>query len=233
MNWHNIKISDDGTYFLFNGERIFNNEFIEVLKFHEPGLAPVTDSCGSFHIDASGKELYPERYARTFGFYCNRAAVVKENRWFHLTETGKAAYNQTYHWTGNFQENLCPVRDEHDQYFHIDLHGNRIYRENYVYCGDFKDGIACVKMENGFYRHINKNGDSLNHKSFCDLGVFHKSFATAKDENGWFHIDKKGNELYTHRFLAIEPFYNGFALVTRFDNQKLIINEHGEKIIAI
>jgi hypothetical protein len=47
-----------------------------------------------------------------------------------------------------------------------------------------------------------------------------KTFATAKDNNGWFHIDKQGNEVYKNRYLTIEPFYNGFALVTTFDNEK-------------
>jgi hypothetical protein len=65
------------------------------------------------------------------------------------------------------------------------------------------------------------------------LGIFHKNFATAKDKNGWHHIDKIGNQIYKERYLAIEPFYNGFALVTQFDNQKIIIDERGKKIITV
>ncbi|MDR0798543.1 MAG: hypothetical protein LBN18_02115 [Dysgonamonadaceae bacterium] len=67
------------------------------------------------------------------------------------------------------------------------------------------------------------------------LGMFckHKNFATAKDKDGWFHIDKNGNEVYRERYLAIEPFYNGFALVTQFDEQKIIIDEKGIKILEI
>jgi len=65
------------------------------------------------------------------------------------------------------------------------------------------------------------------------LGVFHKTFATAKDKEERYHIDKQGNELYQERYEAIEPFYNGFALVTEFDNQKVIINEKGEPILKV
>ena len=68
---------------------------------------------------------------------------------------------------------------------------------------------------------------------FQDLGIFHKNFATAKDEKGWHHIDKQGNELYSERYAAIEPFYNGFALVTCFDSSKIIIDENGGKVIGI
>jgi hypothetical protein len=53
------------------------------------------------------------------------------------------------------------------------------------------------------------------------------------DEDGWFHIDKEGNELYRHRFMTIEPFYNGFALQTQFDRNKIIIDELGQKIIKV
>jgi hypothetical protein len=125
------------------------------------------------------------------------------------------------------------VRNFDNHYFHIDLQGNRTYKENYLYAGDFKDEIACVKMQNGFFKHIDTKGNSINDKQFLDLGVFHKNFATAKDSCGWFHIDKQGNEIYKHRFAAIEPFYNGFALVTQFDDTKIIINEQGEKILKV
>jgi len=233
MNWQNIKVSNDNTHFLFDGKHIFGKEFIEVLKFHSPGLAPVKNESGSFHIDSFGIQLYAVRFTRTFGFYCNRATVVQDNIWFHLTDKGERAYSISFSWTGNFQENLCTVRDNNNNYFHIDLYGNRIYSDNFIYCGDFKDGIACVKQGNGFYKHINNVGQFLNDKEFSDLGIYHKNFATAKDKNGWHHIDKNGNEIYSKRFLNVEPFYNGFALVTTIDNQKIVIDEWGKQMLKV
>ena len=233
MNWQNIKVSDDTTHFLFEGKAIFDKNFIEVLKFHSPGLAPVKDISGAYHIDSNGNEIYKNRYARTFGFYCNRAAVIENNQWFHINEKGERIYSDTYLWTGNYQENRCTVRNLNNNYFHIDLNGNRVYSEDYIYAGDFKDGIACVKSQDGLFRHINQNGNLINNKSFLDLGVFHKNFATAKDVKGWFHIDKNGDELYPERYLLVEPFYNGFALATKWDNSKLIINEQGKIICKV
>ncbi len=232
MNWRDIKVSADNTYFLYNEKPIFGRQFIEVLKFHYPGLAPVTDESGSYHIDSSGKQLYSERFTRTFGFYCNRAAVIKEDRCFHITDRGKKAYKQSYSWTGNYQEKLCTVRDG-NYYFHIDLEGRRVYETNFLYCGDFKDGIACVKTLKGYFRHILSNGEYLHDKLFLDIGIYHKNFATAKDENGWHHIDKSGITIYSQRYLAVEPFYNGFALVTKTDNKKAIIDEKGENIFNV
>lgn len=233
MNWQNIKVSFDNTHFLFEGKQLFGKYYIQVLKYHEPGLAPVKDKSGSYHIDSFGKEFYTCRYTKTFGFYCNRAAVVENLNWFHITEKGERAYPNSFSWTGNYQEDLCTVRDSYNNYFHIDLNGNRIYIDNYLYCGDFKDGIACVKTGEEFYRHIDTKGNFINDKAYLDLGVFHKNYAIARDKNGWYHIDKSGKEIYAQRFLQVEPFYNGFALATQFNYRKLIIDEDGQSVITL
>lgn len=54
-----------------------------------------------------------------------------------------------------------------------------------------------------------------------------------KDVNGWFHIDKDGQQLYKQRYSVIEPFYNGFALVTESGNNKQIIDESGCVVIDV
>ena len=205
-----------------------------ILKFHEPGLAPVEDETGWYHIDTMNHAVYPQRYKRTFGFYCGLAAVTDhDSSCYHIDTHGNRIYGENYAFCGNFQEDKCVVRDFENHYFHINKHGKRIYTENYVYAGDYKDGIACVKLQNGMYRHIDAWGRFLNEKEFIDLGVFHKNFATAKDANGWFHINTKGEQLYPERYLMIEPFYNGYALVTGFNGHKQIINEKGENILCI
>jgi hypothetical protein len=228
MNWQEIMVSSDQTHFLFEGNMICNRQFQMVMKFHSPGLAPVRDETGSYHIDTSGKPLYSERYLKTFGYYCNRAAVMLSDKWFHLTEKGNRAYPDDYAWTGNYQEDLCTVRDFNNNFFHIDKEGRRVYDSIFLYCGDFKDGYACVRQSNRLFRHIDRNGIFIYDSEFIDLGVFHKGFATARDRHGWFHITKEGKELYTNRYKNLEPFYNGFALATRFDDSKVIIDETGK-----
>ncbi|HRK28592.1 MAG TPA: WG repeat-containing protein [Chitinophagales bacterium] len=233
MNWQKIKVSPNGTHFLFNDKPIFGRYFTEVLKFHSPGLAPVKDETGAYHIDTFGEAIYEERYARTFGYYCNRASVIYGEEWFHLNEKGERAYSIQFTWTGNYQEDICAVRDNNNHYCHIDVDGNKIYAGYFVYCGDYKDGVACVKSFDGFYRHIDVKGNFINNKSFLDLGIFHKNYATAKDSSGWHHIDKNGYSLYPKRYAAIEPFYNGYALVTDFEMKKFIINESGKVVLQV
>ena len=205
------------------------------LKFHAPGLAPVEDETGWYHIDTEENPVYPQRYFRAFGYYDGLAAVTDFSvKCYHIDIHGNRVYGETYAFCGNYQEGKCVVRDFSNNYFHIDTNGNRLYSENYRYVGDFKDGFACVKLsEDGLYMHIDCAGRPLNGKKFLDLGVFHKGFATAKDENGWYHIDIRGNAAYKERYRIVEPFYNGFALVTGFDDKKLIINEKGETTLCI
>lgn len=230
MKYNGIQLSEDATFFTYNGKKLFGKTFKQALKFHAEGLAPVCNETGWFHINMQGQPAYEERYTRTFGYYFRRAAVVQNNAWFHIDINGKRAYNQAFAWCGNYQENVCTVRDFNGNYFHIDKHGHKIYSPKYKYAGDYKEGVAAVMLPNKRFKHIDKQGNNLNGKLFSGLGVFHKSYATAKDEKGWFHIDKQGNSLYNERYQTIEPFYNGFALVETLDNKKQLIDETGLRI---
>ena len=232
MNWEEIKLNRDNTAYIFNGKNIFNRTFLDALEFMPPGVAAVKDETGSYHINTEGEKLYGHRFDRTFGFYFNRAAVVRANEWFHISLAGDRAYRHSYAWTGNFQEQLCTVRDRSNNYFHIDINGNRIYKENYCYAGDYKDGLGCVRVESGLFKHINTEGRDLNGKLFVDLGVFHKNYATARDSIGWFHINKDGEQLYKERFRMVEPFYNGSAFVETNSKKKIIIDEGGNTILG-
>ena len=165
MDWQDIKVSKENTFFQYKGTQLFNKIFIEVLKFHSPGLAPVKDETGWYHINAFGKELYKERHSRVFGYYCNRASVCDNENGFHIKENGKRAYSDNYNWVGNYQEDLCTVRSKSNHFFHINLDGKKAYEDIYKYAGDFYDGYACVqltdstlntliKMEQNFIRSL-------------------------------------------------------------------------------
>ncbi len=230
MNWKEIKISHDNRYFTFSGKQLFGKNFTEVLKFHEPGLATVCDKSGWYHIDIHGQAIYSQRYQRAFGFYEMRASVVLQDEWFHIDSHGEPLYQEKYGFTGNYQYGLCAVRDCNSNYFYIDISGNRVSQKNYIYAGDYKDNYACVMLANKKFKHINQMGECIYDSEFDDLGVYHKGFATAKDKKGWFHIDINGKALYPERYVLVEPFYNGCALVENLNSQKIIIDEQGKVI---
>jgi len=210
-----IEISDCRTFHKLDNSPLYSMRFIEVEKFHSPGLAPVYDQSGGYHINLDGIAVYAQRFDKAFGFYCNRAAVLDKEKYYHIDLQGNRTYLDSYDWVGNYQENKCVVR-KGNKFFHIGLEGNKIYSEEYDYVGDFKDGIAVI-YKNQQATHINNKGNFVHNKWYKKLGIFHKGYANAEDDHGWFHINIKGEQIYNLRYKVIEPFYNGYAKVETFD----------------
>lgn len=229
-HWKQTRVSPCETHHILGNQPLYGERFENVLKFHEPGYAPVKDESGSYHINILGKPLYTHRFLRTFGFYEGYAAVESDTGWFHILPDGNPAYEERYTWCGNFQDGLCPVRDQAGSYFHINDHGKRPYSQDYCYVGDFRDGIAVVCRGDGRSTHIDRQGKFIHSFWYVQLDVFHKGFARAKDEQGWFHIKKDGSPAYPIRFASIEPFYNGQAHGEDFEGNLLIIGKQGQTI---
>lgn len=234
-DWKTSRPAADGTHHVNSesGQPIYRARFHEVLKFHPPGLAPVADASGSYHIHPDGAPAYPERHLHTFGFYEGLAAVQSVNGWFHVRPNGLALYTERHLWCGNFQEGRCPVRDAEGRYFHINPHGAPAYRERYKYVGDFRDGYAVVQNDAGEHTHIDAEGRLLHGNWFADLDVFHKGFARARDRWGWHHVDLGGQPLYDRRFRSAEPFYNGQSRVEDLDGSLAVIDEDGKTLLRL
>jgi hypothetical protein len=240
FSWKQTTVSPCETHHLnlIDNMAFYKNRFQNVLKFHDPGYAPVEDDMDSYHIDMAGNPIYPHRFLKTFGFYEGYAAVKSKVGWFHILPNGSPAYEDRYAWCGNFQEGLCPVRDQAGNYFHITKNGERLYTQNYRYVGDFKDAIAVVCREDGKSSHIDTQGNFIHPHWYLQLDVFHKGFARAKDEQGWFHIKKgkttpDGLPIYLKRFSSLEPFYNGQAHAEDFEGNLLVIDEEGQTVKEI
>ena len=231
--WRKYRISEDASHHVYQGCPAYPSRFHEVLKFHEPGLAPVHDASGAYHITPDGRPAYEPCHIRTFGFYEGLAAVHSEDGWFHILPDGSPLYAERYAWCGNFQESCCAVRLPSGGYFHIEDDGSPAYKERYRYAGDFKDGHAVVQREDGKHTHIDRSGNPLHGRWFHDLDVFHKRFARACDSDGWHHVDMIGEPLYGERFKNVEPFYNGQARVEGFDGSQVVIGESGQTLLEL
>ena len=232
-SWRNYRISVDGTHHVCDGRAAYEARFSDVLKFHAPGLAPVLDDSGAYHITPDGLPAYRSRHLRTFGFYEGRAAVHSIDGWLHVLPDGSPLYSERYAWCGNFQEGRCTVRGSDGCYFHLVEDGTPAYEERYRYAGDFKDGHAVVQRDDGRHSHIGPFGALLHGRWLLDLDVFHKNYARARDEQGWHHVDVHGQPLYQDRHRNVEPFYNGQARVEGFDGSLSVIGESGETLVEL
>jgi hypothetical protein len=231
--WKETRLSDDLTHHLIMGKPLYKKRFTRVQKYHNPGIAPVLDKSGAYHIDMTGEPIYGQRHRTTYGFYCNRAAVSADNGWFHVDIKGKPVYQSRYDWCGNYQEDISTVRTFEHRYFHVDLKGSRLYPESYCYAGDFKDGMAVIQRNDGKYSHLDIQGHLIHNNWYHDLDVYHKGFARARDKNGWFHLGIDGKPVYGQRYEMIEPFYNGQARVGRYDGTLESISDNGKHVCEI
>ena len=233
-DWKDSSPALDGTHHLADdGRPLYRTRYKEVLKFHEPGLAPVRDASGAYHITPDGLAAYDARHLRTFGFYEGRAAVHSHDGWSHVLPDGSPLYPERYAWCGNFQESRCAVRGTNGGYFHITSGGAPAYGERYCYAGDFRDEYAVVQRDDGLHSHVDPGGSLLHGRWFLDLEVFHKNHARARDEGGWHHVDPRGEPLYTARFRNVEPFYNGQSRAEGFDGSLAVIGESGETLVEL
>jgi hypothetical protein len=234
MSWGSLQVSGDGTHHVDeHGVPAYAGRFDEVLKFHEPGLAPVRLGARAWHIWTDGSPAYAERFARTFGYYEGQAAVVGLGGWHHITAAGADAYPERYAWCGNFQQGRCPVRLDDGSYHHVRSDGRPAYDQRWRYAGDYRDGVAVVQASDGRSTHVDLEGVLVHAGWFLDLDVFHKGYARARDEGGWVHVDASGRPVYTRRFAAVEPFYNSQARVERFDGGLEVIDEAGATIVEL
>ncbi|CAF0801372.1 unnamed protein product [Didymodactylos carnosus] len=245
--WNNSEVSSDGTHHVYrnSNEQLYQQRFKWVLPFHSPGLAPVEDDSGSFHINDHGKAIYSQRYKRTFGFYEDKASVQNEQYWYHISPTGDTCYKNIWQWCGNYQSERCTVRDFNHLYFHIDQNG-KIVSGPHSYAGDFREvniqnfpNVLCIcfcvlkaaaviqDSTDGLFYAIDKSGRRLHDgKGYFDLDIYHKNYARARDQDGWYFIDRSGADAGNGcRYSQIENFYNGQALVQLFDGRRCVINE--------
>ncbi len=232
-SWRGSTVSPCGTHHLSYGVPLYRARFDEVLPFHEPGLAPVLDGSGAYHIGIDGREAYPQRHLRTFGFYGGLAAVQDRDGWVHIGRDGQPAYEARHEWCGNFQEDRCAIRLVGGGYIHIDRDGVPVQENPCRYVGDFRKGIAVVQRDDGLHSHVDRSGQLVHDRWFVDLDVFHKGFARARDGSGWMHVDRSGRPVYARRFAMVEPFYNGQARVELLDGALEVIDEIGETIVEL
>ena len=233
MRWQDASVAPDGTHHLRDDSPLYTARFDEVMKFHEPGLAPVRRNDEAWHIRADGSAAYHRSFSRAFGFYEGLAAVQSSSGWHHIRPDGTDLASARFDWCGNFQEGLCTVRERDGSYSYIGPDGKQAYGVRWRYAGDFRDGVAVVQFEDGRSSHIDSRGSLLHGVRFLDLDVFHKRFARARDEGGWMHVDKTGQPLYGRRFAAVEPFYNGQARVECLDGGLEVINEAGRTMVTL
>ena len=158
-----------------NGDPVYGQRFKWVLPFHDPGLAPVENFEGSYHITPVGKPAYDVKFDRTFGYYQGFAAVQKGQLWFHIDAQGNRIYPENWDWCGNFQGGFCVVR-LNNRMFHIRPDGTKMNENGWTYAGDFRENSAVVRDDFGLCGHIDINCHDKHYNRISSVRLYYNRF---------------------------------------------------------
>jgi len=92
LPWQRFKVAPSLTHHLDEIAPAYEARFTHVMKFHPPGVAPVRDFSGAYHIDHLGEALYKNRFIKTFGYYEEIAAAADDEGWCHIDLYGNPFY---------------------------------------------------------------------------------------------------------------------------------------------
>ncbi|MBO9658205.1 MAG: WG repeat-containing protein, partial [Chitinophagaceae bacterium] len=182
-------------YCLTDGRELIAPQFERAEDFYE-GLALV--ATGDFmkgytygYINKQGAFQIPQRYKSGKSFSQGLAAVsVDEKEWKYIDKNGAVKIAGPFLDADAFSEGLACISVPYDmgsgvksfKRGYIDQTGKIVVEPEYVYGTPFKDGYAIVTVSG------TKESD-------------YKSYQAV--------IDRKGNRITTHRFISIQPAYEG------------------------
>ncbi len=150
-----------------DGQPAYTPRYYQVSEFSE-SLAVAQDKPDGkmFFIDHHGHPRGDGRYEEARPYRQGLAAVtLQTGTAYHIDHAGNKPYLETFHWVGDFHENLAPaagkINDNGDsvvEYFHINRKGERIYSDGYKYTHPFYRGIAAVQNHNRKSGYIDTQG---------------------------------------------------------------------------
>ena len=166
-----------------NGEPAYGRRFQRTFGFYE-GLAVVSSDDGWHHIDPSGEDLYPQRYAWCGNFQGGRCSVrLRDGRYFHITPKGEPAYEQRWRYAGDYRDGIAVVQASDGRSTHIDLDGELVHGRWFVDLDVFHKGFARARAEAG-WMHVNLGGQPAYSRRFAAVEPFYNGQARVEAFGG-------------------------------------------------
>lgn len=193
------------------GEYVIKPRFHSVGRFSS-GLAPVRENAHYGYINTSGKFIISPKYDFALPFMNDIAKIYIQGKPFFIDKNGKILFSHDFIEFHHFEHrNITFALAKNNRYAVVNKSGKIIIEPVFNSVSRFNDGLAIVQMP---------SSDSSN----VFFGVI--------DEDGQYVVD-------FGEYDNIEPYVNGFAKVSNYDNsfplgtKKGIINENGELIFNI
>jgi len=158
-----------------------------------------------------------------------------DGKWGYIDNTGKFIIEPTFLSAQNFQGNGLALVGTDKGFGLIDKSGKYIVEPVYDYISGFSEGFAIAYSGPSSYKVLNEKGhvifeiDSGYIYNFSDgLAAFTRTDSSGNMLYGF--IDTQGNVVIEPRYLYVNPFKDGKALVQLEQEKYALINKKGEVI---
>ena len=229
-----VYASSDGEEYGFidkTGKYTINPQFDEAYSFSE-GLAAVKVDEKWGYINKNEEFVISPQFDRAYNFFDNLACVVSGDKYGYIDMSGNYVINpQFLDAQFIFTDELAYVYKDGRGYGFIDKEGQFVIYPQFYFTGIFMNGIANVEI-NEKWGIINKNGEYIVNPQFDFLEISDNGlieFSNNDDKYGY--INAEGEIVINPIYYGGTTFYNdGYAVVTKKNKKRIIIDEKGEQV---
>ncbi len=191
----------------------------EETGFFSEGAAAVKMGGKWGFIDLKGNILIPAKFDYTDAFSEGLAPALQEDKMGYVDRAGAWAVPPEYEAAYPFNEGRGRVQ-KNGLWGFLDGKGRPVIPLRYEDAGDFSQGAAPVSHD-GTWGFIAQNGAPLFPARFAEAEEFHEGWARVNHDGLDNLVDRTGRLMWKDpKFLQVQGFYNGLAVVQSADNGK-------------
>jgi hypothetical protein len=178
-----VRLADRAWHIALDGAAAYDRRFRRTFGFYE-GLATVTSPDGWHHIDATGADACPHRFAWCGNFQGGRCAVRGIDRsYFHIDPAGRCTYTRRWQYVGDYREGLAVVQDASGQSTHIDVTGELAHGQWFLDLDVPHKGYARARDARGWC-HVDRRGRAAYESRFAMVEPFYNGQARVETLDG-------------------------------------------------
>lgn len=183
-------------------------------------------------LDTVGNIKIQPIFDFTYGFFNDKAIVLKDKKWGVINSAGEAVLPISYNHISYFQSGNRHFRisAENPKYGFISLDETIAISPRYEEITNFKEDAAIIKSGDRF-AFINADGDTISKTTFKAARDFNNNFAAAKPRGRWGFMNRSGEMIGEAQYIRCGDLHKGLAWV-REDKYFGYIDTSGKIVIG-
>lgn len=177
-----------------DGSEAYRGRFLRTFGYYD-GRAAVVAPDGWHHIDSTGRDVHPQRYAWCGNFQSGLCTVRNpESRYFHIRPDGCAAYAARWRYAGDFRDGIAVVQRDDGLSTHIGDDGQPLHGRWFLDLDVFHKGFARACDRDGWH-HVDLGGRPVYAERFAAVEPFYNGQARVERFDGGLEvIDETGGQ---------------------------------------